>query len=127
MSIKALMRKARLAAEQLMTQQVTVERRSSRISEDGVEVFDSTPVFTGRCKVNTYEPFESNRDSAGAPTVEQRYMLHLPVSSIGAVEVGDIAVIDGRQRPLRIASLLEKTHQTAVRCGCEELVSEPVE
>lgn len=125
MTAVSAIRSGRAAAERLMMQRVVV-RRKTAVRVDGLDSFTQTVVFEGKCRVQTYEPQESKREAAGAPVVEQRYMLHLPVSSIGQVQVGDIATIEGRQRPLRVASMLEKTFQTAMRCGCDELTSEPL-
>lgn len=127
MSVSAALLAGRRAAERLMTSKVRVVNPVWVRAADGTESFEDTPVFEGPCKVQTYEPQETNRDAAGAPVVIQRYMLHLPVRAVGKVQVGHIAHIEGRDRPLRIASLLDKTHQTAMRCGVEELSSDPVD
>ena len=45
----------------------------------------------------------------------QRYRLDLPLDGTDQVSVGDLAYVEGYRYPLRIASLFEKTHQTARR------------
>ena len=82
----------------------------------------------GRCKVQTFEPYESNRDSGGHVYTTQRYALHLPVGS-GPVKVDDqvqvtTAVADPQLagREYRIAGLHHKSLATAQRLPMEEVV-----
>lgn len=124
MSVESAVLAGQRKAESLMCDRVRIVRHSVVSDADGVESFSQAEVWSGRCKVATYEPFESNRDIAGAPVVEQRYMLHLPVRAVGSVQVGDFAHVEGRSRPLKIASLLDKTFQTALRCACDEVTTE---
>jgi hypothetical protein len=89
---------------------------------------DAEAPADGRCKVQTFEPYESNRDSGGHVYTEQRYSLHIPVSVTG-IRVGDrvqitAAVSDPQLvgRTYRIAGLHHKTYATAQRLPMEEVV-----
>lgn len=82
----------------------------------------------GRCKVQTFEPYESTRDSGGHMYTEQRYTLHLPVAATG-IRVSDrveitSSVADPQMvgRVYRVAGLHHKTYATAQRLPMEEVV-----
>lgn len=45
-------------------------------------------VYTGRCKIQTYEPHESKPEAGEHRWTVQRYYAHLPVSA-AAAQVGD--------------------------------------
>jgi hypothetical protein len=84
--------------------------------------------FDGRCKVQTFEPYESNRSSGGHVFTEQRYSLHLPVGA-GPIQVDDVVeILTAVADPLlvgnsyRIAGLHHKTYATAQRLPMEEVV-----
>lgn len=82
---------------------------------------DITP-HAGRCKVQSFRPYESDRDIGGAATViQQRYDIHFPVG-VGPILVGDvITVVASPTNPLlvgnvyRVAGPHEKSLQTAQR------------
>lgn len=90
---------------------------------------ESAPVvvYTGPCKVQTFEPYESNRESGGAMATIQRYGVHLPVGSFRP-EVGMVVTIAATEldpylagRQFRVVALLHKTAATAYRLGVEEV------
>lgn len=88
----------------------------------------SSPLYTGRCKVQTYEAQESNPQAAGSTFTVQRYAVHVPAGAF-TPEVGQIvtitsAVLDPNLvgRVYRVAALLHKTAATAYRLGVEEVV-----
>ena len=72
------------------------------------------PVWSGPCKVQTYEPDAIDMVSAGRPVSSQEDRLHVPVDA-GPFEIGDLAYVDGYSRPYRIDGLIGKTFQTAQR------------
>lgn len=83
----------------------------------------------GRCKIQTFEPYESNRDSGGHVFTEQRYSLHLPVGA-GPIHVDDeveivTAVSDPQLvgRTYRVAGRHNKSLATAQRFPMEEVVA----
>jgi hypothetical protein len=103
-----------------MTSSCEIVRLTAGEDEDGLDVTTETTIYAGRCKVQTYEPYESNLVIVGNPVTQQRYQLHIPWGA-AVLQVGDIARVEGRARPLRIVALLDKTHATALRVACEEV------
>lgn len=88
----------------------------------------SAPLYTGRCKVATYEPQERNPEVGGATMTVQRYSVHVPVGSF-APAVGQVIEITAAAldpnltgTAFRIVALLHKTAATAYRLGVEEIV-----
>lgn len=85
------------------------------------------PVWGGRCRVQTYEPQESNPEAGGANYTVQRYSVHLPVGAYRP-EIGDVVTITDSQhdpylvgRVFRVVALLHKTAATAYRLSVEEV------
>jgi hypothetical protein len=83
----------------------------------------------GRCKVQTFEPYESNRDSGGHVYTEQRYALHLPIGA-GPIHVEDeVTIVSAATDPqllgreYRIAGRHNKSLATAQRLPMEEVVA----
>jgi hypothetical protein len=103
----------RAAAESLMTSTVTITR-------PGESTWDEAMVYTGRCKVQTFQAFEAEPDAGGAQRVIQRYYLHVPVSA-GVFLPGDRAEITASANPLLVGNVYvvaaphEKDWQTAQR------------
>lgn len=91
------------------------------------EAAPTATVYSGRCKVQTYEPHESSRESGDHVITEQRYHLHLPIG-VGPIEVGDTATITSAAadtqlvgRSYRIAGLHHKSLATAQRLLVDEI------
>lgn len=83
-------------------------------------------VYEGRCRVQTYEPYERNPEVGGATETVQRYSVHVPVGSFEP-EVGQVVTIASATldphlsgREFRVVALLHKTAATAYRLGVEE-------
>jgi len=83
-------------------------------------------VYAGRCKVTSFQPYESDREAGGATVTTQRYFVHVPVTA-GPFEIGDLVTItSGANEPttigrkFRVAGLHEKTWQTAQRLLVDE-------
>lgn len=103
------------AAEDLMVESVSVVRPTR--ARDPVTYEESVvevPVWSGPCKVQTYEPDAIDMVSAGRPVSSQEDRLHVPVDA-GPFEIGDLAYVAGYSRPYRIDGLIGKTFQTAQR------------
>ena len=121
----AALESGRRAAEALMTAKVRITRQSGEVDElTGLAA--QVTVYEGRAKVQTYEPYESERTVAGATVVTQRYQVHVPVTA-GLFEVGDlIEIVESPRMPhlvgdvFRLAGLHEKSHQTAQRLLTDE-------
>ena len=115
MSAMSAIRAGQRIAESLMIDHVDVSRvQRVRDPETYVEAVEEVPVWSGPCKVQTYEPDAIDRVSAGRPVSSQEDRLHVPVTA-GPFEIGDIARVDGLERPYRIDGLIGKTFQTAQR------------
>ncbi|GAB3166621.1 DUF6093 family protein [Myceligenerans halotolerans] len=130
MTAVSTIRAGRRAAEKLMVDTCTVHRIGDPVTDpDTGEVTPSkTLLYTGRCKVQTYEAQEFNPEVAEAIRAVQRYTVHVPVASF-APEVGDVveitaATLDAQLtgRRYRVAALLHKSMATAYRLGVEEEV-----
>lgn len=118
----------RRAAEHLMVDACLVERvmGEEAIDEEGRIVVGRVTVYSGRCRVQTYEPYETARESAGATVIQQRYSVHVPVTA-GPFRPGDLVTITGGSSSAvgslyRIAGIHEKTFQTAQRLLVDENV-----
>lgn len=107
-------------AESLMVELCTVVRPGPNVVDPatGVVSPSSTQVYSGRCKVNTYEPYEEQRDVSGQTVVSQRYSVHVPLSA-GPFAVGDVVAVGSRR--FRVGGTHQKSFQTAQRLLCDEL------
>lgn len=97
----------------LMTDTCTLTRVTVR-RQGGRDVRVEETIYTGRCKVQTYEAYESTPEAGGHTYTVQRYRLDLPVDA-GPARVGDVAKVDRFHRPFRVAGEMDKTHLTAQR------------
>lgn len=93
--------------------------------ESFVPAFDEEPVWSGPCKVQTYEPDAVEVDVAGKFIARQEDRLHVPVTA-GPFEVGDVARVRGYDRPYRIDGLLHKTYQTSQRLKVTMIINSEV-
>ena len=96
--------------------------------EDGAVTVPEALVYSGRCKVQTYEPHESSPNAGGAVMTVQRYALHVPVG-LFVPAVGQKVTITGAAldpalvgREYKVVSLLHKSTATAYRLGIVEWV-----
>lgn len=78
------------------------------------------PPYVGRCKIQTYEPYEQAPEVGASTPVIQRYSLHVPIGA-GPFEVGDVATVGGRV--FRVGGLHGKTFQTAQRLLVDEITT----
>lgn len=126
--LAAQLRESRADAESLMLDTCTISRPGEPATDpDTGEVTPGgSTVYTGRCKVQTYEAQESNPEAGSATFTVQRYTLHLPVAAY-MPRLGDVATIGTAAldpnlvgRKYRVVALLHKTLATAYRLGVEE-------
>lgn len=113
----------------LMTTQVTI-RRITGVTTDpltGVDVPTAEVVYEGRGKLQTFEGYEREAESAGQSVTVQRMSLHLPVGAYRPA-VGDVAVVTGSTdellvgREFRLVQVAPfKEHATAYRIFVEEV------
>ena len=115
MSARTAVLAGQKAAERNMVESVRVVRPTT--TQDPVTHVGSVeevPVWSGPCKVQTYEPDAIDMVSAGRPVSSQEDRLHVPVDA-GPFEIGDLAYVAGYSRPYRIDGLIRKSFQTAQR------------
>ena len=117
----------RRAAESLMLDTCTVCPVTGVDESTGAPTL-GTPVYTGKCKVQTTQAQEANPEAGGATYTVQRYAVHVPVGAfvpvVGHVVTITAAALDaglvGRQ--YRVVALLHKSLATAYRLAVEEVV-----
>lgn len=121
--MRTRIRSGRRAAERLMTSYGTCRRPSPVDDEgDGSASVEWVDVYEGRCKLQSFRPYESVIISGGRPVVEQRTEIHVPVGT-GPFHVGDVWVIDGFDYKFRVGGVDEKTIQTAQRLLVDEVTN----
>lgn len=132
MSVLDLIAEGRAEAEAIMLDTCTITRVTGEAGaldpETGLrEPAPTSTVYTGKCKVQTYEPHESAKESGDHVFTEQRYHLHLPIG-VGPIEVDDTATILTAAadvqlvgRSYRIAALHHKSLATAQRLLVDEI------
>lgn len=112
-SIKAGQRAAELA----MRDTCVITRQTKVLVGDREEFLAST-VYEGKCKLQTFEPYEQTPETVAHSATVQRYSLHVPVSA--SIMVGDLAAVGHRR--FRVAGLHDKTFQTARRLLVDEVL-----
>jgi hypothetical protein len=134
MSVLDLLAEGRAAAEAIMLDACTITRVTGPEGpldpDTGLrEPAPTETVYSGKCKVQTYEPHETARESGEHVFTEQRYHLHLPIG-VGPVKVGDTAEIIATAadpqlvgRSYRIAALHHKSLATAQRLLVDEITA----
>lgn len=130
----AAIRHGRRWAESLMVDQCAIRRTTGPAGELDPNTGEKTPaptetIYSGKCKVQTYEAHESKPDAGEHVWTVQRYSVHIPVSS-PAVAVDDrieitAAVTDDHLigRTYRVSGLLHKSLATAQRLLVDEVVA----
>lgn len=103
--------RGRRQAERLMIMRCTVDRvvgeTTDPDTDKGVPLVER--VYTGKCKVTSYEGYEQERDVAGFAATVQRLSVHFPVGSF-QVRVGDVVTVT--ESPLD-ARLVGKKYRAA--------------
>ncbi len=130
-ALAALARGRRLA-EALMVDMCAITRAAGQPGAIDPETGERTPpaattVYSGQCKVQTFEAHETRAGSAGHVYTVQRYYVHIPVGA--AVRVGDTVTITSAVadpnlvgRVYTVAGLLHKSMATAQRLLLDEVV-----
>lgn len=125
-----------------MTDQCVIRRPTGELATDP-DTFEVTPVYDtvydpaaephkGRCKMQTYEGHETQRESAGATVTVQRSRIDLPVSSY-RTQPGDVATLLRARDPLLVGKSFRivqeypvKSHASAYRVFVDDNVGEEV-
>lgn len=127
MTAPTALRSGRAAAERLMTDTCTLQRPGDLIDDiTGEAVMDA--VYTGRCKIQTYEGYEQNPTAGGAVLTVQRYRVDLPASV--RARPGDLVTITASPtdphlvgKKYRVTAPFNKSYATASRCFVDEVVT----
>lgn len=89
-------------------------------------------VYIGRCKMQTYEGYETSVESAGASVVVQRSTVQIPAGVYSSLP-GDIVTIIDSTDPLMVGRSFRvvqrypvKEHATAYRIFVDEAIGENV-
>ena len=110
---RRVLKRLQRQAESMMTDTCTVSRLSAGVDEGGYDTTVETLVYSGRCKVRSYDPQTNESVSAGSPTNTQRYIVHFPVGTV--VLDGDVVRVAGRVRPLFLRGSSDLTWQTTTK------------
>ena len=118
-------------AESLMLDTCRITRAGSGRGEwngTGYDEVTPTTVYEGRCKVQSFAPYEQTPESAEQRLTVQRYFLHVPVDGT-QYQSGDRAeMLTSAHNPalpgtvLTIAGAHDKSLQTSVRLLVDEVL-----
>lgn len=126
--------KLRLMAESLMADQCKVTRPGDTATdpETGLPDTGTTPVYTGKCKVQTSGGLASEQtegsaaQAMGAVSLVWSLYVHFPYGTSG-LRAGDVVEVTESTNPLLVGRKLrlvspqsEKTHATACRWNAKE-------
>lgn len=128
----ALTLRGRRRAEALMVDECTITRVVGEPGEVDPNTGQRTPapteiIYSGRCKVQTYEPHESKPESGEHVWTVQRYSVHIPVDAGPAAVDDRIQITDSAVAPFvvgrtyRVAGVHHKSLTTAQRLLVDEV------
>ena len=121
---------ARADTESLMLDTCTVRRPTGALVTDpetGVDTPEMTPVYSGKCRVQSLTAQAATPVAGGHMNTVERLGLHLPVSS--ALRTGDVAKLDTSVDPdlvgleVRLVELARGSFRTADRWNVELVTS----
>lgn len=129
-AILATLPELRAHAESMMTDTCTVTRPGAATTTGGTVTVTSPTVYTGKCKVQTYLPYEQKPEVGERTATVQRYSVHFAIGAF-APAVGDVVTITASiynaaalvGKVYRIAAPYAKTYATAQRCYVDEVVA----
>ena len=120
----------RREAESLMVDTCTIARPGEPVTDpDSGAVTDSaTPVYSGRCKVQSKDSSVATPDVAGASFVVVSRQVHIP-AGLADVKNGDVITITasllnpfGVGKQYRVEGFTPDSHETAARIPVKELL-----
>lgn len=117
MGLDATIKAGQRAAERLMRDSCLITRLT-KVVVGGREEFLPSTVYSGKCKLQTYEPYEQTPETVSHTATVQRYSLHVPVGV--EVKIGDLATVGTRR--FRVTGLHNKSFRTATRLLVDEVV-----
>ena len=120
----------RAQAESLMVDMCTVSRLGEPVTdpETGVVTDSTTPVYSGKCKVQSKDSSVATPDVAGASFVVVSRQVHIPA---GAADVrnGDVITVTasllnpfGVGKQYRVEGFTPDSYETAARIPVKELL-----
>lgn len=118
----------RAQAESLMFDKCVARRITGETTDDDGRVtptYDPTPVYSGACAITGDRPYEQARETGGATTTVQRYLLKVPATAGPFDEGVVVEITESRFQPhlvgnvYRIAGRDERTAQTSQRMYVE--------
>lgn len=126
---RRLVRRGRRAAESLMVDECTITRVTGATDNpDGTVAKTTATVYSGKCRLQTYDPYERQAPVGEVEVTIRRDVLLLPVSGTEDVTTGhevtftsaslDSALVG---RIFRVAGPSRKTHQTQRKLYVEEV------
>lgn len=126
--VTAALLQGRELAESLMVDTCTIRRVTGTVTDPltGIDTPTLATVYTGKCKVQTLDPQESNPDAGGHTYTIQRYRVDVPVGAyrplVGDAPTIDTATLDEHLegRTLRVVALLHKSMATAYRLAASD-------
>jgi len=130
MRTELLLIRRRKAAEELMVDACTISRPGEPVTDPETgEVTDSTtPVYSGRCKVQSKDSATSTPDAGGASFVMVSRQVHIPA---GAADVrdGDVVTVTasllnpfGVGKQYRVEGFTPDSFETAARIPVKEML-----
>lgn len=131
MSALTAIRQGRRWAESLMVDACIIRRTTGPVGaldpDTGTRPAAATvDVYSGRCKVQTYEPAESKPDAGQHVFTTQRYSIHLPYNA-GPIAVDDrIEITASVESPQLVGNLyrVSGTHTKSLATAQRLLVDE---
>jgi hypothetical protein len=131
-SAKSAVLQGRAAAEAIMLDACTIARQTGQPGPvdpvTGIRPPAPTAtVYAGKCRVQSFEAYESTPDSGDHVYTVQRYSVHLPVTVNVAVD-DQITMTSAQSdsnlvgRSYRVVALLHKTFATANRVAVSEIL-----
>lgn len=111
-----------------MVDECTISRVTGTVDEsDGSVTKTTTTVYSGKCRIQTYDPYEKRSGVADVETTLRRDVLQVPMSVTG-LTTGDEVTVTASEldedlvgRVWRIAGPSRKTHSTMRRMYIEEV------
>jgi len=132
MSATSTVQAGRAAALALMVDTCQVTHPGEQVTDrrtGGVYAVPDTLVYTGPCKVQSFQPFEQNPEAGAHSYSVQRYHVHIPVGAY-VPTVGDVVTITAAAmdpnltgRTYRVVALLHKSLSTAYRLAITDEVA----
>jgi len=122
MSAAAVTLRGRRMAEAQMVDACTIKRPTGTTTDaDGKAHTTFSPVYSGKCRIQTNDPYESRPEVGEHVSTVLRDVLQVPMSVVG-VQAGDVVVVTASAldpdlvgREWRVAGPSRKTHQTMRR------------